>query len=237
MTGDPVVAQEYCPVNGRFVFTYSVNDGLADDHVNVAENVNECHEPVSELSNCPYGFGLGLRFKRCSFGELGKYPVKFFFMFPLGKVLTNSSCQNKSNVSSFPFLNGFLLFCSNFLFFFLSFFLSSLEINFQCLGDWIGHNGERYMALLDVQDTQSTTALTTAGGVGIINGAERRPRYRCAVRVVLYAPFLFIIFLLLFSFLSIVCSYSACSNFPSLPVKRKRRKSGNEAAQLGIYFG
>lgn len=73
MTGDPVVAQEYCPVNGRFVFTYSVNDGLADDHVNVAENVNECHEPVSELSNCPYGFGLGLRFKRCSFGELGKF--------------------------------------------------------------------------------------------------------------------------------------------------------------------
>ncbi|EFX85663.1 hypothetical protein DAPPUDRAFT_313799 [Daphnia pulex] len=127
LTGDPVVAQEYCPVNGRFVFTYSVNDGLADDHVNVAENVNECHEPVSELSNCPYGFGLGLRFKRCSFGEL--------------------------------------------------------EINFQCLGDWIGHNGERYMALLDVQDTQSTTAVTTAGGVGIINGAERRPRYRCAVRV------------------------------------------------------
>ncbi|XP_045034670.1 uncharacterized protein LOC116936585 [Daphnia magna] len=125
LTGDPVVAQEYCPVNGRFVFTYSVNDGLADDHVTVAENVSGCQEPVSELSNCPYGFGLGLRFKRCSFGEL--------------------------------------------------------EINFQCLGDWIGHNGERYMALLDVQDSQSTTTLTTAGGVGIINGAERRPRYRCAL--------------------------------------------------------
>lgn len=91
----------------------------------VAENVSGCQEPVSELSNCPYGFGLGLRFKRCSFGEL--------------------------------------------------------EINFQCLGDWIGHNGERYMALLDVQDSQSTTTLTTAGGVGIINGAERRPRYRCAL--------------------------------------------------------
>jgi hypothetical protein len=96
-----------------------------------------------------------------------------------------------------------------------------LEINFQCLGDWIGHNGERYMALLDVQDTQSTTAVTTAGGVGIINGAERRPRYRCAVRVVLYAPFLFIFLLLL----SIVCSYSTCSNFPSLslPGKEKRK--------------
>jgi hypothetical protein len=38
LTGDPVVAQEYCPVNGRCVYTYSVNDGLADDYVNVAEN-------------------------------------------------------------------------------------------------------------------------------------------------------------------------------------------------------
>ena len=61
-----MIAQEYCPVNGRYVFTYSVNDGLAG-------HVNECHEPVSELSNCPYGFGLGLRFKRCSFGDLGRF--------------------------------------------------------------------------------------------------------------------------------------------------------------------
>lgn len=66
LNGDTVIAQEYCPVNGRYVFTYSVNDG------NVLENVNECHEPVSELSNCPYGFGLGLRFKHCSFGDLGE---------------------------------------------------------------------------------------------------------------------------------------------------------------------
>jgi hypothetical protein len=157
-------------------------------------------------------------------------------MFPLEKVSTNSSCQNKSNVSPFPFF-----YVQTFLFLFFSFFLSSLEINFQCLGDWIGHNGERYMALLDVQDTQSTTALTTAGGVGIINGAERRPRYRCAVRVVLYAPFLFIIIflllLLLFVSLDRVLLYSTCSNFPSLPVKRKKeRKSGNEAAQLGNLF-
>jgi len=108
LNGDTVIAQEYCPVNGRYVFTYSVNDG------NVLENVNECHEPVSELSNCPYGFGLGLRFKHCSFGDL--------------------------------------------------------EINFQCLGDWIGHNGERYMALLDVQEP-------TPGVIGV----EKRPRYRCAL--------------------------------------------------------
>ena len=44
-----------------------------------------------------------------------------------------------------------------------------VEINFKCLGDWVGHNGERYMALLDVQDNTG-------------NGVERRPRYRCAVR-------------------------------------------------------
>jgi len=107
LNGDAVIAQEYCPVNGRYVFTYSINDGL--------ESVNECQEPVSELSNCPYGFGLGLRFKRCSFGEL--------------------------------------------------------EINFQCLGDWVGHNGERYMALLDVQDSN----------VPLLDTLESRPRYRCAL--------------------------------------------------------
>ena len=78
MNGDPVVAQEYCPVNGRFVFTYSANHDL-DDHHNLAVNVNnECQEPVSELSNCPYGFGLGLRFKRCSFGELGNRQQTLF---------------------------------------------------------------------------------------------------------------------------------------------------------------
>lgn len=65
-----MVVQEYCPLSGNYVFTYSVNDGLLD--LNVAENVNECHEPVSELSNCPTGYGLNLRFKRCSFGELGE---------------------------------------------------------------------------------------------------------------------------------------------------------------------
>ena len=48
----------------------------------------------------------------------------------------------------------------------------SIEINFQCLGDWIGHNGERYMALLDVQDSSVTS------------NSEKRPRYRCAVSLI-----------------------------------------------------
>lgn len=96
----------------------------------------------------------------------------------------------------FDYLNpSSLSFDISYFFFFSSFLL--LEINFQCLGDWIGHNGERYMALLDVQDSQSTTTLTTAGGVGIINGAERRPRYRCAVRVILY-PVFFVFFVSFF---------------------------------------
>ena len=80
LSGDPVVAQEYCPINGRFVFTYSVNDGLTD-HVSIGENVNECHEPVSELSNCPSGYELGLRFKRCSFGDLGIINLLFAIKF------------------------------------------------------------------------------------------------------------------------------------------------------------
>lgn len=80
---------------------------------------------------------------------------------------------------------------------FFFFFSVCEEINFQCLGDWIGHNGERYMALLDVQDS-ATTAMTAAGGggVGIVNGAERRPRYRCAVRYPIFYFIFYFYFLL-----------------------------------------
>ncbi len=92
------------------------------------------------------------------------------------------------------------------------------EINFQCLGDWVGHNGERYMALLDVQDS---TAVATAGGVSI-NGAERRPRYRCAVRY----PFLFFFHLVhlitLFGRFSETCSGNEATHFSffSVPLLR-----------------
>ena len=129
LTGDTVIAQEYCPLNGRYVFTYSVNDGTG--------KFNECSSPISELSNCPYGFGLGLRFKRCTFGDLG-----------------NSWMISKLN--QVKYISR----------------ACSIEINFQCLGDWIGHNGERYMALLDVQDPSLTS------------NSEKRPRYRCAVSLI-----------------------------------------------------
>ncbi len=43
--------------------------------------------------------------------------------------------------------------------------------------------------------------------------------------------FFYFIFLLLLSFLSIVCSYLTCSNFKF----QRKKKGGNEAAQLEIY--
>ena len=47
----------YCPLNGDFRFTYSINDG--------AEAEMECAEPVSEATDCPTGYKFDLRFKGC----------------------------------------------------------------------------------------------------------------------------------------------------------------------------
>ncbi len=151
-------------------------------------------------------------------------------MFPLkmkGKSFDKLKLSKQFKCFPFPFKTIWIILLKPVKTF--HFFFCSLEINFQRLRDWIGqHNGERYMVLLDVQDTQSTTAVTTAGDVGIIN----RSRYRCVVRVVLYGPIFIIIYFLLLSFLSIVCSYSTCSNFPSLPVKKKKRKWGGSIGNL-----
>jgi hypothetical protein len=82
------------------------------------------------------------------------------------------------------------------------------------------------MALLDVQDT---TAPSTDPVIVVRYVLFFMPRF--------FLLLFFFFFFFFFSFLSIVCSYSTCSNFPSLPVKRKKeRKSGNEAAQLGNLF-
>ena len=59
---EPAVSPTYCPFNGAYTFTYSINDGT--------ENTLECGTPVSEISDCPFGFGFNLQFKQCSFGEL-----------------------------------------------------------------------------------------------------------------------------------------------------------------------
>ncbi|XP_042243521.1 uncharacterized protein LOC121880398 isoform X2 [Homarus americanus] len=61
-TQDGQIDRVFCPISGRFRFTYDVNDGT--------ESSVECPDPTSELSNCPMGSELQLRFRRCSFGEL-----------------------------------------------------------------------------------------------------------------------------------------------------------------------
>ena len=62
--GEPAVSPTYCPINGAYTFTYSVNDGT--------ENSLECSGRSSEISDCPYGFGFNLKFRECSFGNMGK---------------------------------------------------------------------------------------------------------------------------------------------------------------------
>lgn len=60
--GEPAVSPTYCPINGAYSFTYSINDGT--------ESGLECKEPTSEIADCPYGFGFNLKFHGCSFGEM-----------------------------------------------------------------------------------------------------------------------------------------------------------------------
>ncbi|CAL4076482.1 unnamed protein product [Meganyctiphanes norvegica] len=99
-TQDGLIDREFCPINGRYRYTYNVNDGT--------ENAIECPEPTSEVSNCPRGSQLQLRFRRCTFGEL--------------------------------------------------------DMGLRCLGNWKGHDGQKYLALWDPEVT-----------------TDNQPRYRCAM--------------------------------------------------------
>lgn len=67
--GEPAVSPTYCPINGAYTFTYSVNDGT--------ENSLECSGKSSEISDCPYGFGFNLKFRECSFGNMGKLLLNY----------------------------------------------------------------------------------------------------------------------------------------------------------------
>lgn len=52
-TQDGLIDRVFCPISGRYSFTYDVNDGT--------ESSVECPEATSELSNCPKGSELQLR--------------------------------------------------------------------------------------------------------------------------------------------------------------------------------
>ncbi|XP_076339897.1 uncharacterized protein LOC143240770 isoform X2 [Tachypleus tridentatus] len=49
----------FCPINGRYRFTYTANN-----------NEFQCKQSFSELSNCPRGNSLDVRFRQCNFPDL-----------------------------------------------------------------------------------------------------------------------------------------------------------------------
>ena len=78
--GGSAITKTYCPINGNYKFTYSINDGTEDDL--------ECNEAVSEASDCPTGYKFDLKFRGCSFPDFGelsvgmhsKFKIKFLKM-------------------------------------------------------------------------------------------------------------------------------------------------------------
>jgi len=124
--GGSAITRTYCPLNGRYKFTYSINDGTEDDL--------ECHEPVSEAGDCPTGYKFDLHFRGCSFPNFGE----IFF----------NNCF--SLIRDLYSLNIFLLlYASLFLHCVIVCFIS--DMSFQCLASWSGDNGETYMSLLDTK--------------------------------------------------------------------------------------
>lgn len=53
------IRREYCPISGRYRFTYTVEDETANKSM-------KCLGKDSELDNCPSGSAMNLRFRRCS---------------------------------------------------------------------------------------------------------------------------------------------------------------------------
>ena len=64
--GEPAVSPTYCPINGAYSFTYSSSSSSSNGEE------KKCEAHTSEIADCPYGFGLDLKFKGCSFGSMGK---------------------------------------------------------------------------------------------------------------------------------------------------------------------
>ena len=65
--GGSAITKTYCPINGNYKFTYSINDGTEDDL--------ECIEAVSEASDCPTGYKFDLKFRGCSFPDFGELSI------------------------------------------------------------------------------------------------------------------------------------------------------------------
>lgn len=56
------ISREYCPLDGRYSFTYRSNDHGSK---------KDCgHE--STVDSCPSGSSLTFKYRQCSFGSLGK---------------------------------------------------------------------------------------------------------------------------------------------------------------------
>ncbi|GFX40863.1 uncharacterized protein TNCV_3760841 [Trichonephila clavipes] len=53
--------QTFCPISGKFRFTYTASNGEF-----------RCDQTMSELSNCPVGNTLGVKFRQCSFPDMGQ---------------------------------------------------------------------------------------------------------------------------------------------------------------------
>ncbi|XP_076326683.1 uncharacterized protein LOC143233829 [Tachypleus tridentatus] len=49
----------FCPINGRYHFTYTAKNGEF-----------QCPHLFSEISNCPHGNSLGIRFRQCNFPDM-----------------------------------------------------------------------------------------------------------------------------------------------------------------------
>lgn len=61
--GENGVTQVECPLNGVYKFTYlrGTQNGVREAR---------CDRGTSELSNCPYGFGLNIKYQDCSFSNM-----------------------------------------------------------------------------------------------------------------------------------------------------------------------
>ena len=121
--GGSAITKTYCPINGNYKFTYSINDGTEDDL--------ECNEAVSEASDCPTGYKFDLKFRGCSFPDFGELALIF-------------------NLTTFP---NSLHYCSKCLPLMIVYHLAPFsEMSFQCLASWQSETqGETYMSLLDTK--------------------------------------------------------------------------------------